>query len=84
VDGHGRGLRDPRRDLSAPGGDAGDDESIDEARIHDLLDLPTVMAVDALLVEKWSRDALEMILSFDHPDFPPSRLKGLDGDELCA
>lgn len=62
----------------------GDDESINEARINALLDLPTVMAVDALLAKKWSRDALEMILSFDHPDFPPARLARLDGDALCA
>src|SRR5699024_876307 len=55
-----------------------------EARINALLDLPTVMAVDALLTKKWSRDALEMILSFDHPDFPPARLARLDGDGLCA
>lgn len=61
-----------------------DDESINEARINALLDLPTVMAVDALLTKKWSRDALEMILSFDHPDFPPARLARLDGDGLCA
>src|SRR5699024_11244632 len=58
----------------------GDDESINEARINALLDLPTVMAVDALLTKKWSRDALEMSLSFDHPDFPPARLARLDGD----
>ena len=62
----------------------GDDESINEARINALLDLPTVMAVDALLAKKWSRDALEMILSFDHPDFPPARLARLDSDALCA
>src|SRR5699024_1646066 len=61
-----------------------DDESINEARINALLDLPTVMAVDALLTKKWSRDALEMILSFDHPEFPPARLARLDGDGLCA
>ena len=61
-----------------------EEEAIDEARIHDLMDLPTVMAFDTLLVELWSRDALEMILSFDHPDFPPSLVKGLDGDELCT
>ncbi|GAA1507109.1 DUF4192 family protein [Brevibacterium permense] len=61
-----------------------EEEAIDEARIHDLMDLPTVMALDTLLVEKWSRDALEMILSFDHPDFPPSLVKGLDGDELIV
>ena len=48
-----------------------EEEAIDEARIHDLMDLLTVMAFDTLLVELWSRDALEMILSFDHPDFPP-------------
>ncbi len=61
-----------------------EEEAIDEARIHDLMDLPTVMAFDTLLVELWSRDALEMILSFDHPDFPPSLVQGLDGDELCT
>ncbi|MGZ1491974.1 DUF4192 family protein [Brevibacterium sediminis] len=61
-----------------------EEDAIDEARIHDLMDLPTVMALDTLLVEKWSRDALEMILSFDHPDFPPSLVKGLDGDELIV
>ena len=61
-----------------------EEEAIDEARIHDLMDLPTVMAFDTLLVELWSRDALEMILSFDHPDFPPSLVRGLDGNELCT
>ena len=61
-----------------------DDEPINESRLNALLDLPTVMAVDALLAEKWSRDALEMILSFDHPDFPPALVARLDGEELCA
>ncbi|WP_209324701.1 DUF4192 family protein [Brevibacterium renqingii] len=61
----------------------GDDEPFDEGRLHGLMDLPTVMALDALLAEKWSRDALEMILSFDHPDFPPALLTGFDGRRLC-
>lgn len=61
-----------------------DDESINEAEVNGLLDLPTVMAVDTLLAQKWSRDALEMILSFDHPDLPPALVARLDGHELCA
>lgn len=61
-----------------------EDEPFDKVRIHDLMDLPTVMAFDTLLVEIWSRDAVEMILSFDHPDFPPSLVRELDGDGLCA
>jgi hypothetical protein len=60
-----------------------DDEPIDVTHLHAMLDLPTVMAIDALLAEKWSRDALEMILSFDHPDFPPSLVTRLDGEQLC-
>jgi hypothetical protein len=60
-----------------------DDRPFDEARLHALMDLPTVMALDVLLSEKWSRDALEMMLSFDHPDFPPGLVKGLDGPQLC-
>lgn len=59
------------------------EEPIDEGHLHAMLDLPTVMALDALLAEKWSRDALEMILSFDHPDFPPDLIAGLDGEQLC-
>ncbi|WP_166972325.1 DUF4192 family protein [Brevibacterium atlanticum] len=60
-----------------------DDEPIDVTRLQAMLDLPTVMAIDVLLAEKWSRDALEMILSFDHPDFPPALVAGLDGEQLC-
>src|SRR5699024_12492229 len=62
----------------------GDDESINEAQINALLDLPTVMAVDALLAKKWARDALQMTLSFEHPDFPPPRLALLLSDALYA
>ncbi|TGD09884.1 DUF4192 family protein [Brevibacterium sp. S111] len=62
------------------------EEPLDIARLQALMELPTVMALDTLLAEKWSRDALEMILSFDHPDFPPARVLDADGDrlrELC-
>lgn len=48
---------------------AGDSSA--DFELGELMDLETVMAVDAILTEKWSRDALEMILSFDHPDFLP-------------
>ncbi|UVI34624.1 DUF4192 family protein [Brevibacterium spongiae] len=64
---------------------AGEDP-FDRDRLHAFMDLPTVMALDALLDEKWSRDALEMILSFDHPNLPPARVVDADGErlrELC-
>src|SRR5699024_6838681 len=62
----------------------GDDGSINEARVRARRHLPTGLAVDGLPATQWSRDALEMSLSFDHPDFPPARLARLDGDALCA
>jgi hypothetical protein len=62
----------------------GGDEPFDEARLHALMDLPAVMALDALLAEKWSRDSLEMILSFDHPAFLPTHISALDGPGLQA
>ena len=49
----------------------GEDTS-DHAALAELMTLRTVMAIDAILCEKWSRDALEMILSFDHPNFAPA------------
>lgn len=54
------------------------DDSIDRAGASELMTLRTVMAIDAILCEKWSRDALEMILSFDHPDFAPADI------EMCG
>lgn len=48
------------------------------AQLRELMDLTTVMAVDAILSEKWSRDALEMILSFDHPNFLPKAVLGCE------
>lgn len=51
------------------------DDPIDRAALTELMTLQTVMAIDAILGEKWSRDALEMILSFDHPNFSRSDLK---------
>ncbi|MDN5805867.1 MAG: DUF4192 domain-containing protein [Brevibacterium sp.] len=54
------------------------DEGIDRAAVSELMTLRTVMAIDAILCEKWSRDALEMILSFDHPDFAPADI------EMCG
>lgn len=44
-------------------------DNIDPDAVAELMTLQTIMAVDAILSEKWSRDALEMILSFDHPNF---------------
>lgn len=52
------------------------DDSSADFELGALMDLRTVMAVDAILTEKWSRDALEMILSFDHPDFLPEDVLG--------
>ncbi|WP_231441319.1 DUF4192 family protein [Brevibacterium zhoupengii] len=51
------------------------DEAINRAALAELMTLPAVMAIDAILGEKWSRDALEMILSFDHPNFSRSDLQ---------
>lgn len=34
-----------------------------------------VRALDVILGQKWARDALEMILSFDHPGFRPADLQ---------
>lgn len=45
------------------------EDNIDPDALAELMTLQTIMAVDAILSEKWSRDALEMILSFDHPNF---------------
>ncbi|MCF2571829.1 DUF4192 family protein [Brevibacterium sp. UCMA 11754] len=50
-------------------------DSIDPTALAELMTLQTTMAVDAILSEKWSRDALEMILSFDHPNFAPADIE---------
>ncbi|GAA1842101.1 DUF4192 family protein [Brevibacterium marinum] len=47
------------------------EDALDHGALAELMTLQTVMAIDSLLVEKWSRDAFEMILSFDHPNFTP-------------
>lgn len=49
--------------------------NIDRTAVVELMTLQTVMAIDAILGEKWSRDALEMILSFDHPNFAPADIE---------
>lgn len=51
------------------------EDDLDRAAISELMTLQTVMAIDAVLCEKWSRDALEMILSFDHPNFAPTDIE---------
>ena len=51
------------------------EDSGDPAALAELMTLQTTMAVDAILSEKWSRDALEMILSFDHPNFAPADIE---------
>lgn len=51
------------------------EDSIDPTALAELMTLQTTMAVDAILSEKWSRDALEMILSFDHPNFAPADIE---------
>jgi len=48
-----------------------DDAAFEESEFSNLLGLRTVIAIDTILGQKWSRDTLEMILSFDHPDFLP-------------
>ena len=51
------------------------EDSTDPTALADLMTLQTTMAIDAILSEKWSRDALEMILSFDHPNFAPADIE---------
>lgn len=65
-------LTDQRRTAAA----------LDRQTLDDLMTLPVVMAIDSILSEKWSRDALEMILSFDHPNFRPCDLMGCLPGEL--
>lgn len=55
---------------------------IDRAALSELMTLQTVMAIDAMLVEKWSRDALEMIISFSHPNFRPKDIKKCRSGDL--
>lgn len=59
-----------------------DEDSIDQAALAEMMSLQTIKAVDAILCEKWSRDALEMILSFDHPDFAPADLEACGPGQL--
>lgn len=58
------------------------EDSIDRTAVVELMTLQTVMAVDAILSEKWSRDALEMILSFDHPNFAPADVERCEPGQL--
>ncbi|WP_350268953.1 DUF4192 family protein [Brevibacterium sp. CBA3109] len=51
------------------------EDTIDRAAVAELMTLQTIKSVDAILSEKWSRDALEMILSFDHPNFAPADIE---------
>lgn len=55
---------------------------IDRGGLSELMTLQTVMAIDAMLVEKWSRDALEMIISFSHPNFRPKDIRKCRSGEL--
>lgn len=45
--------------------------------ISTLITPQVVRALDAVLERKWSRDALEMLLAFDHPDFTPDKVRAL-------
>ncbi|MCT1552023.1 MULTISPECIES: DUF4192 family protein [Brevibacterium] len=58
-------------------------EAFDRERLEALMTPDVVCAFDRLLAAKWSRDALEMILSFDHPDFLPKRMCRLAPAELA-
>lgn len=57
-------------------------EAIDRQRLEELMGPRTVFALDRILAHKWSRDALEMLLSFDHPDFPPRRVRRFGPGDL--
>lgn len=59
-----------------------DKKAFEDSEFAEMLDLRTVIAIDSILGQKWSRDALEMILSFDHPDFPPEAVLGCAEGEL--
>lgn len=59
-----------------------DQKAFEDSEFAEMLDLRTVIAIDSILGQKWSRDALEMILSFDHPGFPPESVLGCAEGEL--
>lgn len=52
--------------------------------IYDVADVLTpagVLGIERMTEELWSRDCIEMVLGFDHPDFTPQRLGALqEGD----
>lgn len=50
------------------------DDDIDRAVLDEIMSPSMVLAIDSILSRKWSRDALEMILSFNHPDFAPAEV----------
>ncbi len=57
-------------------------EAFDREELTALMTPRVVRALDRILAEKWSRDALEMILGFDHPDFLPRRVCRAQPGEL--
>ncbi len=61
----------------------GREEAIDRERLRSLVTPDAVRVLDRLLAAKWSRDVLEMILSFDHPDFLPKRMCRFGPGELA-
>ena len=58
------------------------EDLIDRGVLTELMTMQTVKAIDAMLVKKWSRDALEMILSFSHPNFRPKDIKKCRSGDL--
>lgn len=60
-----------------PHGERPDHEAVSAVMTPEL-----VHALDSILSRKWSRDALEMILSFDHPNFLPAEIVQTSPAEL--
>ncbi len=59
------------------------DEDLDHAVLDEIMCPQLVLAIDSMLRQKWSRDALEMVLSFDHPDFQPAVVERCRPGELA-
>ncbi|RBP64018.1 uncharacterized protein DUF4192 [Brevibacterium sanguinis] len=60
------------------------DDDLDRGALTEIMHPLLVMAIDAMLRQKWSRDALEMIFSFNHPDFRPADLIDCPAGELAC
>lgn len=64
--------------------DLAEDPRATVAQVPGVLSPGGVVGMELMCAELWSRDCIEMILGFDHPDFSPARIAALEPGTFAA